>query len=121
MHEDITDNQRNDNDNDDALDRIADSISKEALVRLLVKKGVCSINELYEEEQKLKDSISENEPLPLVQIPSFKETGLRVHHHKKMSWLKRKMVKRHWTRRLGTALFGWEWKKVRVKTKEPIN
>ncbi len=121
MHKDIDDNQRNYNENNDASDRIADLISKEALVNLLVRKGICSINELYEEEQKLKDSISENEPLPLVQIPSFKETGLRVHHHKKTNWLKRKMVKRHWTRRLGTALFGWEWKKVRVKAEEPQN
>jgi len=42
---------------------------------------------------------------------------------KKESVLKRLMAKRHWSRRLGSMLFGWEWQKIkknRRKSRGPL-
>lgn len=101
-----------------------DVISVQSIVNVLVRKGICSFDELFEEEKRhreFKDSIKvegEASSGSVVQDEdtSSRDNGRSRHRHR-MGWFKRKMSKRRWTRRVGRALFGWEWKKT--KTKKP--
>ncbi|MFQ5650307.1 MAG: hypothetical protein ACE5IY_10235 [bacterium] len=94
---------------------IAEVVSLETVVNILIRKGICTPDELYEEEQKRRKEMLSTRPTPVV------HTGRQAHshgngtnHRRTSSWLKRKMSKRRWTRRLGTRIFGWEWKKVKT-------
>lgn len=97
---------------------MADLISLETVVNLLVRKGVCTLEELFEEE-KIRQQYNH-----LVKDVSIVRTGCQQSmreersNRRKQSWLKRKMSKRRWTRRLGTALFGWQWKKIKRNNRE---
>ena len=82
---------------------LADSISTSTLVNLLIRKGILSVEELIEAESKNLEF--ENTAL---QYPKIK-----VRRKKKTKWrnLKKLMSRRRWSRRLGTKLFGWKWKR----------
>ncbi|MDZ7261069.1 MAG: hypothetical protein ONB05_02985 [candidate division KSB1 bacterium] len=84
----------------------ADMISLETVVNMLVKKRLCTVDELFDEERKIREKNLEQRYSPVVNIQERS-------HHSRHSWLKRIMSKRRWTRRLGTFLFGWKWKKVK--------
>lgn len=92
----------------DNLD-VADVVSLESVVNVLIRKGVCTAEELFEEEQSRRLYLDKAKNISLVRTD---RKGRSSRRHKQ-SWLKRKMSRRKWTRRLGTALFGWEWKKVK--------
>ncbi len=99
---------------------IAEVVSLESLVNLLIRKGICSPEELYIEEQERRQALSAEKG------PHFVQTTRELEHvangepgHRKSGWLKKKMSKRRWTRKLGTALLGWEWKKVKVQRPKP--
>jgi hypothetical protein len=53
-------------------------------------------------------------PVQISKSEKFKSQASSFGSRKKHSWLKRKMSKKRWSRRLGTFLFGWEWKKVKI-------
>ncbi len=93
---------------------IADVVSLGSIVNVLIRKGICTPEELYEEEQKRRDEYRKTQDATIARTerPDAKN-GNGVHRHRKSGWLKRKMSKKRWTRRLGTRLFGWEWKKVK--------
>lgn len=84
---------------------IADIVSLETVVNLLIEKGLFTPEELFEEERKRHVYRQSVKDLPVANTRRDR---------KKQTWLKRKMSKRRWTRRLGTSLFGWQWKKVKV-------
>jgi hypothetical protein len=103
----------------------ADLISLQAVVTVLVKKGIVTAEELYEIEKQIRTERREALAAPVVSIPSKpnptsqpSHNKTRTHHHRD-SGLKRIMSKRRWTRRLGTFLFGWQWKKVKRERKKP--
>ncbi len=89
---------------------IANIVSLESLVNVLIRKGICKPEELFEEERRRRTFAEGFKGISYVKTP---ETS-RDKRRGKQSWLKRKMSKRRWTRRLGTALFGWQWKKVKI-------
>ncbi len=96
---------------------LADLISLETVVNVLVRKGICTSEELFEEEKKqkmYKDQVK-NVSIAHTKKSEHQENG-RPHKHQS-SWLKRKMSKRRWSRTLGTALFGWKCKKVKINRK----
>jgi len=82
----------------------SNEISTSTLVKLLVRKGLLSPAEILEEERTTRLRILENQ--------NKIQQKLRVHHLKR-SRMKRWAAKHRWARRLTSALFGWEWKKVR--------
>jgi len=84
----------------------ADAISLETVVNVLVKKGVCTFDELYKEESELRLFRQEAQRQEYLRVKSKSE-------HSGNHWLKRWMAKKRWRRRLGTLLFGWQWKKVK--------
>jgi hypothetical protein len=92
---------------------MADMISVETVVNLLIRKGICTPEEFFEEERKRQEYSLKFKNVGIIQTPesSQSETDYKV---KKQSWLKRKMSKYRWSRKLGTALFGWKWKKVKL-------
>lgn len=101
---------------------IADVVSLESIVNLLIRKGICTPEELYEEEQRHRDERHQRSRSQIVQTNRGAGNGSNgVSSGKNTGWLKRKMSKRRWTRRLGTKLFGWEWKKVKVKGKTVLD
>ena len=84
----------------------ADMISVETIVNMLVKKNICTAEELFMLEGTIKEQNHDNNQNSFVSIKYDA-------HQSNQTRLKRLMSKRRWTRRLGTALFGWKWKKVK--------
>ncbi|MBN1481799.1 hypothetical protein EH223_05605 [candidate division KSB1 bacterium] len=80
----------------------SDEISTTTLVKLLVRKGILTSNEILNEERqtRLRHDIVKD----------------KIHNHlsfkkRKQSRFKRWAAKHRWSRRLTYRLFGWEWKK----------
>ncbi|RMF62322.1 MAG: hypothetical protein D6743_12235 [Calditrichaeota bacterium] len=97
---------------------IADIISLETVVNLLVDKGICTLEELYEEEWKRRRHLDGSKGQAYVNVGrDGRESGNMRSHSDRQDWLKKKMIKRRWSRRLGTWLFGWQWKKVKSEPK----
>jgi len=84
----------------------ADVISLETIVNILVKKNICTKEELFMLEGRIQEQIRHNKKNNYVSIRKDDD-------HSNYTGLKRFMSRRRWTRRLGTALFGWKWKKVK--------
>ncbi len=85
----------------------AHEISAETVVNMLVSKGICTIDELFEMERRLHDDGGYKSTGSIaVNIENITDRG-------RFPTLKRKMSKRRWTRKLGSVLFGWKWKKIK--------
>jgi hypothetical protein len=85
-------------------------ISVEAIVAVLVRKGLCSETELIEEEARRLQG-SRFDDSHYVRIGAVEmDAG---HWDRPQHPLRRVFAKYRWSRRLGTALFGWKWKKLR--------
>jgi hypothetical protein len=84
---------------------IADTISLRTVVNLLLRKGVVTVEELLDEESRNLAW----EDGPPADVPKTAK-GHRA------AGLKRLMSKTRLTRRIGTWLFGWRWKRVRIET-----
>jgi hypothetical protein len=85
----------------------ADNISKETIINMLVSKGICTVDELFMMEGRIRDEKSySNDGGMVINIHGIPDRG-------RFPRLKRSMSKRRWTRRLGTMLFGWKWKKYK--------
>lgn len=89
----------------------ADSISLETVVNMLVQKKICTVDELFMLEGRIRDKRIEEQQINYVttKIKSESQRHSSSGHH----WLKRRFSKYRWTRRLGARLFGWKWKKVK--------
>jgi hypothetical protein len=85
--------------------------SVEALAALLVRKGLCTEAELTEEESRLRRESGRSDDSQYVRIG--KSDTHWEHEHRPQHPLRRYFAKYRWTRRLGTAIFGWKWKKMR--------
>lgn len=100
-----------------------DVISVQTIVKVLIDKGICTYDELFEEEKRYQEFKASVKDLPVVQTDQDTQRRSRSHDKdngyrtRNMSWLKRKLSKRRWTRRLGTKLFGWKWKKNKREEK----
>ncbi|TDJ02338.1 MAG: hypothetical protein E2O76_02720 [Caldithrix sp.] len=90
-----------------------DLVSLEALVNVLIRNGVCTAEELFEEERTRCLYLNSVKDSSIVKTDGSADSHRRSSDKRNRSWLKRKMSKRRWTRKLGEAIFGWEWKKVR--------
>lgn len=82
---------------------LADTISLRTVVNLLLRKGVVTVQELLDEESR---NLAWGDEAPAAEPTETRRERTRR--------LKRLMSKRRFTRRLGTWLFGWRWKRVRV-------
>jgi hypothetical protein len=105
-------------------------VSLEAVVNVLIKRGLCTENELLMEENRLH---AQNERLTQENrlytqhetTPQLDFTPVQIQHedyehgqiqhesyeHKRHDYnrLRRWASKHQWSRRLGTLLFGWKW------------
>lgn len=84
----------------------ADVISLETIVHIMVKKGICTIDELFMLERRVQQSNKSNNQSNLVPIQN-------QYHRGRFPILKKTMSKYKWSRRLGTMIFGWKWKKIK--------
>ncbi|MEE4311590.1 MAG: hypothetical protein V2J62_06940 [candidate division KSB1 bacterium] len=84
----------------------ADEISVETIANLLVKKGIVSTEELFMLEGRVREEKTRLENANYVNV---KNSHIRGSY----SGFKKLMSQYRWTRRLGTFLFGWKWKKVK--------
>ena len=80
----------------------ANEISVATLVRLLVKKGIFTVDEVVSEEVKTRSKKSDS---------SQDESRQR-----KSSRLKRFASRHRWSRQLTASIFGWHWKRVKVRS-----
>ena len=109
-------NQKEQRENDSELPGkfvATDLVSLEALVNVLIRNGVCTAEELFEEEQTRRLYLNSTRNISLVETEDPGQSRGSSTDKRNRSWLKRKMSKRRWTRKLGETLLGWEWKKVR--------
>jgi hypothetical protein len=83
----------------------ANEISTSTLVRLLVRKGIFTVDEIVTEEVRERSNTS-----------SVNRTASDKSQNHKTSWLRRKASHYRWSRRLTARLFGWEWRRVKVRT-----
>lgn len=88
----------------------ADSISIETLVNVLVRKGICTTNEIFMLEGQIREK---QMVIQAAEYQRIKEQTHSHNHKSKNRWLKRMFAKARWTRKLGEKLFGWRWKKVK--------
>jgi hypothetical protein len=86
-------------------------VSVEALVAVLVRRGLCTAAELIEEEARLRSESGRFDDSQYVRIGDGDTHA--EHGHRQQHPLRRYFAKYRWTRRLGTALFGWKWKKTK--------
>lgn len=86
----------------------ADMISLETIVHVLVNKGICTREELLAFEESFQRKTQGSQQNNYVNIQNTHDRG-------RFSGLKRSMSRHRWSRRLGTLLFGWKWKKVKKK------
>jgi hypothetical protein len=84
----------------------ADVISLETIVHMMVNKGVCTADELFMLEGNVQELNNADKKTQFVKIQSNFDRG-------HFSGLKKTMSKHSWSRKLGTMLFGWKWKKVK--------
>lgn len=90
-----------------------------ALLRVLVEKGIVSRTALLEAahclrrqeaeaaSQRRKEMAASN--VESERIPTRVRRSSHSHKHR---WLRKRMARHRWSRRLGTYLFGWKWKRV---------
>lgn len=84
----------------------ADVISVETIVHILVNKGICTADELFMLEGNVQELNTKESKNHVVRIQNNFDRG-------DFSGLKKAMSKHSWSRKLGTLLFGWKWKKVK--------
>ena len=85
----------------------ANQISPGTLVRLLIRKGILTVEEIIDEEKKAREHSQ-------TKIPPHSFQATQRHRH---AFLKRFFARYKFTRKLSSRLFGWEWKK---RYKKPI-
>jgi hypothetical protein len=81
----------------------AQEISTATVVRLLISKGIISLQEILEEEKKTRSHSNFHQTF---------EANITGHHKNK--GIRRLAAKRRWTRRLTSFLFGWQWRKTKT-------
>ena len=91
-----------------------EEISTESIVNILIQKGICTAEEILEFEGTIRNHKS------FKQVKSGKRKNTanfiniqNPYDRGKYPGLKRYLSKYRWTRRLGTKLFGWKWRKVK--------
>jgi hypothetical protein len=88
-----------------------DRISVESLAAVLVRKGLCTEAELLEEENLRSAESGRLQNAQYVRIEN--EEVDAEHWGRPQHPLRRVFAKYRWSRRLGTAIFGWKWKKLK--------
>ncbi|MDZ7268057.1 MAG: hypothetical protein ONB48_09845 [candidate division KSB1 bacterium] len=89
-----------------------DQLSLEAVINVLVQKGLCTEAELLKEEARLRavrQTLAGLRFTPVQTRHQGRDHGHEHHHH-----LLRRLASRYrWSRKLGTRLFGWRWRKIK--------
>ena len=77
---------------------------------MLVKKGICSVEEIFMLEGRIRDKNEDFKRENYTQVKEMSQVQSNKQSHSKM---KKLFGKYHWTRKVGHSLFGWKWKKVK--------
>ncbi|MCK5739336.1 hypothetical protein KAH55_09145 [bacterium] len=96
----------------------ANEISTETLVTILVNKGICTKDELVAVEQKIR---TEEQLHKKMAYEHLKQSGTAKTGSSRNQWLRRQFSKSKLGRKLGTALFGWRWKRVKRPAPEHLS
>lgn len=90
---------------------VVERISVETLVAVMVRKGLCTEAELLEEENLRRAESGRFQDSQYLRIDNDE---VNAEHWGRPQHPLRKMFARfRWSRRLGTAIFGWKWKKLK--------
>jgi len=111
---DFTANPSNGNTTPKGVDDLRD-VSIDAIINVLIKRGLCSEAELLAEEDRLRAApqISNKFEAQTTPISEFKPVQTfrerRRRREDDHNPLRRWAAKRVWSRRLGKLFFGWTW------------
>ena len=105
---------------DGQLLNFINQISPAAVVQVLLNKGIVTQEELERAQMQLHELQETSRPEPLPESRATytfdashrKRRSHRSHRSSRGSWLKKHMARFRWSRRLGTLLFGWKWKRI---------
>jgi hypothetical protein len=88
-----------------------EQVSLEAAIRVLIKRGICTEAELLAEEIRLRSMVeTAGAPAQPFHFTPVQTPGERHRHRRHGSnRVRRWAAQYHWSRRLGTLLFGWKW------------
>jgi hypothetical protein len=88
-----------------------EQVSLDAVINMLVKRGICTEAELLAEENRLHalDETAEETTAPAYFTPVQTYSERHRHRHRDSNRLRQWAAKRQWSRKLGTLLFGWKW------------
>lgn len=87
-----------------------DQLSLEAVINVLVQRGMCTEEELVTEEKRLRAVRQTMAGLAFVPVQTKHSAPT---HHKEYSALRHWASRHRWSRRLGSTLFGWKWRKIK--------
>ena len=102
------------------LHNFINQISPAAVVQVLLNKGIVTLEELEQAELQLHELQKQFRPelyseSRITYPPEAfdrKQKGYRSHRSSTRGWLKMYIARFRWSRRLGTLLFGWKWKRI---------
>jgi len=87
-------------------------VSLEAVINVLIQRGICTEAELLAEENRLRSLgvPAQEERLESVRFTPVQTYSQRYQYEPRDNKpLRRWAAKRAWTRKLGSLLFGWKW------------
>jgi hypothetical protein len=89
----------------------SDKISLEALINVVLQQGLCTEEQLFAEEARLRavQRTMSNMQFRPVRVSTAPREIQKKHPVKKWA------AERRWARRIGGFLFGWQWRKFKKK------
>lgn len=98
--------EKNDQEDSKIDFKLLNSLSLSALIKLLVEKGVVQWDDLIQSENEYQKARREERNNA---ANGQRQPGLS-------HWLKNQASKYRWSRLLTGRLFGWEWKRIKIRT-----
>lgn len=98
--------------------RSVELVSKEALIQVLLHKGVCTADELLEAEHRMRETAAAPSDGEYVRITDPPAPDQSSDWNRPQHPMRRYFAKYRWSRRVGTLLFGWKWKKVKKRERK---
>lgn len=89
-----------------------EQVSLNTVIQVLIKRGFCTEADLIAEEARQRAVEQPRDPMPAMHFsPVQTHSERQVHRHRRedSNRIRRWASKRHWSRKLGTLIFGWKW------------
>ena len=94
-----------------------DQISLEAVINVLIQRGLCTEEQLLNEETRLR---AIRRTVSRMHFQPVRRTSAAGKARRKRHPIKQWAAQRRWARQAGSLLFGWKWRKFKKKEKSSV-